>query len=429
MSYADLLERRKASIQPEGHDIEDTDIHESLMPFQRWIVKWAVRTGRCAVWADTGLGKTRMQLEWCRLSALTTLIVAPLAVCDQTVEEAAKIGIDARYVRHASELNGPGLYVTNFEMVANFPGAMFGAIALDEASILKASDGKTRTLLINHFKDVPLRSAWTATPGPNDPEELTNQAEFTGHMTRTNMLAAYFIHDEDGWRRKNHAKRPMAEWMNSWALAIKKPSDLGFEDFGYELPGLNIFSEIVDTEIEPGEGELFARGLGGVTGRAQVRKQTIADRIQRAVDLVRAEPDEPWMFWCGMNAEAEMLARELPGSVNIHGSLSPEVKAAGLRGFAKGEYQILISKPSIAAFGLNFQHCARTAFVGLSDSYESYYQCIRRFYRFGQHRVVNAHVILSNLEREIAQNVMRKEHQANEVIDLMIDIAKDRRES
>lgn len=424
MSYAELLERRKVQAGLDGPSITDEQIHPSLKPFQRKIVRWAVAGARRAIWADTGLGKTRMQLEWARLSAQTSLIVAPLAVTAQTVEEAAKIGITATYVRDPSEITSPGVYVTNYEMVQHFPARLFGAVVLDEASILKQSDGKTRTMLIEHFRTVPARLACTATPGPNDPEELTNQSEFLGHMTRTNMLAAYFVHDQDGWRMKGHAAGPMIQWMTSWAVAVRRPSDLGCSDEGYILPGLNIIPEVVDTHIEPAEGELFAASLGGVTGRAHVRRQSMSDRVQRAVDLVHAEPNEPWMFWCGMNDEADQLARALPGSVNVHGSMSAESKAAELMKFSHGETQILISKPQIAGFGMNWQHCARTGFVGLSDSYESYYQCIRRFYRYGQPRIVNAHIILSSLEQQIAGNVARKEKQANKVIDGMIRASK-----
>lgn len=424
MSYTDLLARRTRASAVAGRVIDSSELHASLKPFQRRITSWAIEGGSRAIWADTGLGKTRMQVEWARLSADRSLIAAPLAVCQQTVEEAAKIGVKVTYVRGSDEVGGPGVYVTNHDMVGKLDPTLFGAVALDEASILKQSDGKTRALLISHFKDVPAKTSWTATPGPNDPEELTNQAEFLGQMTRTNMLAAYFIHDQDGWRLKGHATDPMIAWMSSWAMAIRKPSDLGDSDEGYILPGLNIVPEIVDSHVEPEEGELFAATIGGVAGRAKVRRQTLPDRVARAVELVTAEPDEPWMFWCGLNDEADALAKALPDAVNIHGSLSPDDKAKGLHDFAHGRTQILISKPSIASMGLNWQHCARTAFVGLSDSYEQYYQCMRRFYRFGQDRVVNAHVILSPLEQQIAQNVLRKENQANRIIDGLIQYRK-----
>lgn len=406
--------------------MQESDLHPSLKPFQRSITGWAVRRGVAAVWADTGLGKTRMQLEWARLSADTSLVVAPLAVCAQTVEEAASIGISAAYVRDGEDVAGPGVWVTNYEMVERFPASLFGAVVLDESSILKQSTGKTRNMLIRHFENVPRKLSCTATPGPNDPEELTNQAEFLGIMTRTNMLAAYFVHDQDGWRLKGHAADPMIAWMNGWAFAIRKPSDIGDSDDGYNLPGLNVIPEIVETEIEPAEGELFAATMGGVSGRSKVRKQSLADRVDRAVELVEHEPDEPWVLWCGMNAEADALAARIPGSVNVHGSMTPDEKAQHLSDFATGANQILITKPSLASFGLNWQHCARTAFVGLSDSYEQYYQCMRRFHRFGQKRVVNAHVIVSALEQQVARNVMRKEGQANRIIDGMIHERKNK---
>ena len=420
LTYADFIAKRKARIPQIGITVEPGDIHHSLKPFQVDIVTWAARVGRPAVWADTGLGKTRMQLEWCRLMAETSLIVTPLAVAQQTVEESALIHVDARYVRSGDEITGPGVYVTNYEMVERFDPALFGAVALDEASILKQSDGKTRTRLIHHFRDVPFRSTWTATPAPNDPEELTNQAEFLGHMTRTNMLAAYFVHDQDGWRLKGHAVEPMLDWMSTWAIAIRRPSDLGYLDEGYDLPGLNIIPELVDVHIEPDDGELFAATIGGVQGRSRVRRESMGARVARTVELVEAEPTEPWLLWCGLNDEADMLASLIPGAVNVHGSMSPEEKASLLLGFAHGEFPVLVTKLKIAGLGMNFQHSARAAFVGLGDSYEQYYQGIRRQHRYGQSRVVNAHIVLSVLESQIAENVARKEKQANRVIDGLV---------
>lgn len=424
--YSDFIARRKAKAQRLGVTVSPGDLHWSLKPFQHDIVTWAASVGRPAVWADTGLGKTRMQVEWCRVMAATSLIVAPLAVAQQTVAEAAKIAVDARYVRSGNEITGPGVYVTNYEMVEHFDPRVFGAVALDEASILKQSDGKTRTRLINHFQDVPYRSAWTATPAPNDPEELTNQAEFLGHMTRTNMLAAYFVHDQDGWRLKGHAYEPMIDWMSTWALAIRRPSDIGYSDDGYELPGLRIIPDLVDVELEAAPDELFAMTIGGVQGRAKARNASVEARIERTRDLIAAEPDEQWLLWCGLNAEADQLA-SIPGAVNVHGSMSPEEKAMHLLSFASGELPVLITKPKIAGLGMNFQRSARMAFVGLSDSYEQYYQCMRRQYRFGQQRVVDAHIVLSGPESQIAENVARKEKQANRVVDGMVARLAERR--
>lgn len=423
--YAAFLARKQAAAPVLGRPVAPGSVHPMLHDWQREIVAWAVRTGRAAIWADTGLGKTVMQLEWARLStepdpAGTALVVAPLAVCQQTVREAAKLGITARYVRSGEQVTGPGVWVTNYEMVDQFDPFLFDAVVLDEASILKNSDGKTRTRLIRHFADVPARLSCTATPAPNDPEELTNQAEFLGRSSRVEMLAAYFIHDSDGWRLKGHARGPMFRWMSSWALAIRRPSDMGHPDGGYQLPGLEIVPHLLPVDLVP-EGQLFATELGGVGGRAKVRRETLTARCEKAAALVAAEPDEPWLVWCGLNDEADTLARLIPDSVNVHGSWSPDDKAKALLGFADGKIRRLITKPSIAAFGLNWQHCARMAFVGLSDSYETYYQSIRRCYRYGQTRVVQAHIVLSDLESQIAANVARKAREASAVTGALVE--------
>lgn len=410
MSYADFLATKLPAESSIGHPVETCDVHPFLHDWQAELVVWAVRLGRAAIWADTGLGKTVMQVEWARLSGATTLIVAPLAVCHQTVREAARVGVTCRYVRDGNGL-APGMYITNYEMVDHFDPSSIDAVVLDEASILKASDGKTRTKLIRHFADVKHRLSCTATPAPNDTEELTNQAEFLGVSSRANMLSAYFVHDQDGWRLKGHARRPMFAWMSTWAVAVRRPSDLGYPDEGYVLPGLDIRSHLLSVPIES-EGQLFPTDLGGVGGRARVRRETLDDRCEKAAALVASEPGEPWLLWCGLNDEADTLAAMLPYAVNVHGSMSPEEKAERLLGFADGSIRVLITKPSMAAFGLNWQHCARMVFVGLSDSYEAYYQAIRRCYRYGQTRVVEAHIVLSELESQIAANVSRKEREA-----------------
>ena len=272
---------------------------------------------------------------------------------------------------------------------------------------------------LDAFSRTPYRLCATATPAPNDPEELTNQAEFLGHMTRTNMLAAYFVHDDEGWRLKGHARRPMMRWMSTWAMAIRRPSDLGYPDDGYILPGVDVIPQIVDVELEA-DGQLFATDLGGVGGRAKVRRETLAARVERAVELVEAEPDEPWIMWAGLNDEADALTRAIPDAVNVHGSLEPDEKARMLLGFADGDFRVMVTKPSIASQGLNYQHCARMAFVGLNDSYETYYQAIRRCYRYGQNRVVHAHVVLSPIEGQIAANVARKEREAANITESLV---------
>ena len=412
-AYTEFLAHKHPVPTFAGPDVKPANVHPTLHDWQAEIVCWAVGIGRAAIWADTGLGKTFMQIEWARLVApgQVTLIVAPLAVCHQTVREAAKLGVDATYVRAGDGLT-PGIYVTNYEMIDHFDPTTIGAVVLDEASILKQSDGKTRTRLIQQFAHVPFRLACTATPAPNDPEELTNQAEFLGHSTRVNMLAAYFIHDDVGWRLKGHARKPMMRWMATWAVALRKPSDMGdYSNVGYDLPGLNVIPHLLPVNIEA-EGQLFPTDLGGVGGRAMVRRETMQARCERAAELVLAEPDEPWLIWCGLNGEAELL-EQLTGGTNVHGSMTPEQKSDALLGFADGQIMRLVTKPKIASFGMNYQHCARQVFVGLSDSYEAYYQAIRRSYRYGQTRVVDAHVVLSDLEGQIATNIARKERAAS----------------
>lgn len=427
MTYADFLAQKQRRHGTYGRDCDPNQVHPFLKDWQRQIVAWAVRKGRAAMWEDTGLGKTVQQIEWARLSTPDlgrSLIVAPLAVCQQTIREAAKVGVAARYLREDD--GQPGLIVTNYEMADRFDPATLAAVVLDEASILKQSDGKTRTKLITHFAPVPARLACTATPAPNDPEELTNQAEFLGVMPRVEMLAAYFIHDDKGWRQKGHAVGPMYKWMTSWAVALRRPSDIGGDDTGYILPPLNVIPEVVHVDVEAPDGQLFRADIGGVGGRAQVRKETLAERVQRAVDLVKAEPDEPWLLWAGLNLEANMLAAALPGAVNVEGNWKPEDKAAALLDFADGKIQYLVTKPSIASTGMNYQHCARQVFVGLSDSFEAYYQCMRRSWRFGQTRPVNAHIVLSQLETQIAGNVQRKERQTSRMVDGLVAAMRER---
>jgi len=412
-SYAEFLATKARAVETIGHPVTDADVHPMLHNWQAEIVCWAVETGRCAIWADTGLGKTFMQLEWARLSGDTALIVAPLAVCHQTIREAVKLGITVHYVRHGDQITGAGIWITNYEMIQHFDPTRIDAVVLDESSILKNSTGATRNMLIRHFQPVPRRLSCTATPAPNDPEELTSQAEFLGVLSRVEMLAAYFVHDSDtGWRMKGHARQPMFKWMASWAVAIRRPSDFGYVDIGYDLPGLTIHDHLLDVDVVP-EGQLFATDLGGVGGRASVRRATLKPRCDKVVELVNAEPAEPWIIWCGLNDEQETLRRAFGDRCfSLTGAQSPEEKVDVLFRWLDGERPILLSKASIAGQGINMQHCARIAFVGLSDSYETYYQAIRRCYRYGQTRVVNTHIVLSSLEGQIASNVRRKETEA-----------------
>jgi superfamily II DNA or RNA helicase len=408
--YEQFIANKKKAVVPVGPTIEAGDVHPLLHDWQARIVEWSVRQGRAAIFADCGLGKTFMQLEWARLIADTTLIVAPLSVARQTVREARKLDQNVRYVRHADEVDGPGVWITNYEMVDEFDPDQFGAVVLDESSILKNVEGRTRRRLTEGFATVPYRLACTATPAPNDVAELCNHAEFLGAMPRNEMLAAFFVHDEIGWRPKGHASGPMFEWMATWSVALRRPSDIGYDDEGYDLPPLSIIAESVDVDIEA-EGQLFPTELGGIGGRSKVRRSTLDARCERAAQLCNNNTDQ-WIVWCGLNDEAATVAKSIDGAVNVEGSWDPDDKAEAIEAFQDGSIRVLVTKTSIAGFGMNFQNAHKMAFVGLSDSYESYYQAIRRCWRFGQQHPVDAHVIVSALEQQIVENIRRKETEA-----------------
>jgi hypothetical protein len=406
VTYSEFLARKEMRHAATGVDVtldpaETTHMHD----WQRHIVQWALHRGRAAVFADTGLGKSRMQVAWAHHIADRSLIIAPLSVARQTIGEAAQIGVDVRYVRHPDDVQ-QGVSITNYEMAHHFDPVMFNAVALDESSILKCFTGSMRTALIRQWANTPYRSSWSATPAPNDVTELCNQAEFLGAMPRNEMLAAFFVHDDDGWRLKRHAVDPMFRWMTTWALAARKPSDVGGDDTAYELPPLRLHPEIVDVAIDTA-GQLFSTDLGGVGGRHAVRKSTLDDRVARTIDL--AAGDDQWIVWCGLNAEAEKVAANVAGAVNVEGSQTPDFKADTFQAFQDGEVRVLVTKPSIAGFGMNFQNAHRMVFTGLSDSWESYYQCVRRCWRFGQHHPVDVHIVVSRLEQQIVENVRRKE--------------------
>lgn len=417
-AYTDFLSKKRIVAPTIGRVVDAGDVHPALFPFQRDLVVWAVRKGRAALFADTGLGKTRMQLEWARLVGETTLIVAPLSVARQTVREATKIGLDVRYVRSAGDVQA-GINITNYESLHHFDPAAFGAVVLDESSILKALDGKTRQRLTEMFACTPYRLCCTATPAPNDIAEIANHAEFLGVMRRVEMLASFFVHDDEGWRLKRHAEAAFYRWMASWAMSVRRPSDLGYADDGYILPPLTVSPLWVASDFVP-DGQMFFTALKGIQDRTKVRRGTLEQRVDAAAALVNAD-DQPWIVWCGMNDESDALAAAIPGALVVEGAMDLEEKTRRLEAFQDGQARVLITKPKIAGFGMNFQHCARMVFVGLSDSFEAYYQCIRRCYRFGQTRPVEARIVLSDAEEVIYHNVMQKELEAQTMSQKLIE--------
>jgi len=422
VTYASFLDRKAILAPTEGIEVERDAIHPTLFDFQRDLVTWALRKGRSAIFADTGLGKSFMQIEWARLIGERTLILAPLAVAQQTIREASKLGVEIVYARNQAEAEADdladGITITNYERLDAFDPSQFGAVVLDESSILKNFSGVVKKALVEAFRHTRYRLCCTATPAPNDIEELCNHADFLGVMTPSEMRSTFFIAETRAhmskYRLKKHAKDSFYRWLASWGMSLRKPSDLGYPDDGYDLPPLDIRPVYVEAEWKPAD-QLFATGLKGVTERAEVRRSTVEDRVARACELVAAEPDESWLLWCGLNDESAMLTRNIEGAVEVQGSDSPEYKAEMLSAFADGDIKVVVTKPSLAGFGMNFQRCARMAFVGLGDSYEAYYQSIRRCWRFGQTRPVHAYVVLTDVEAPIYQNVLRKEQQAREL--------------
>jgi DNA modification methylase/superfamily II DNA or RNA helicase len=427
MTYQQLLQQKRAIVVPVGFELDSALINDALFPFQRDIVRWAVRKGRAAIFADTGLGKTAMQVEWARLIGGRALILTPLSVALQTVDEAHKLlGVEVHYTRGKHDLAN-GINITNYEMLDHFDAADFQAVVLDESSILKSLDGKTRRQLTEMFAGTPYRLACTATPAPNDITEIGRHAEFLGVMTNAEMLAAFFINDmkqKDGtYRLKRHAVKKFYRWLASWAMAVKKPSDLGYGDEGYELPPLNVTPIFVDSDYTP-EGMLPGFGVGAIsaTESKRLRRETIEDRIVEVARLANGN-DEQWVIWTGLNDEAEAVSLTIPDSVNVHGAMTPDEKAASIRQFVNGDLRVLVTKTSIAGFGINMQRARCMIFCGIDYSWESYYQAVRRMYRFGQTRPVNVYIVLSKQEEPILNAIMEKEREAIKMTDELISHA------
>jgi hypothetical protein len=369
-----------------------------------------------------------MQLEWARHvadhSGLPVLVLAPLAVSHQTIREAAKLGLSATLCEDGKDIR-PGVNVTNYHKLERFESCDLAGVVLDESSILKDFTGKWRNYIIERFADSPYRLACTATPAPNDFMELGNHAEFLGAMSRSEMLAMFFIHDGGDtnlWRLKGHAEPAFWEWVSSWAVLLRSPHDLGYQDDRFVLPDLRV--EQVTVEGVPSPGWLIPVEAQTLPERREARKATVADRVKACADIVAREPNEPWIIWCGLNAESEALAKAIPWSVEVRGSDSPEDKVEAAMGFADGRITALVTKPSMFGHGMNWQHCARVVFVGLSDSWEQYYQAIRRCWRFGQTRPVHCYVVTADTEGAVVQNIERKDRDAARMAEAMVEHTK-----
>lgn len=416
---------QKSVIDPDTGLSHVPALNPMLHEYQADIVRWALRRGRAAIFADCGLGKGPMQMEWADKQPHECIIAAPLAVAHQFVREAQKFGIDLAYARNQSEIT-KRITVTNFERLADFHVDQFGAVSLDESSILKNSSGAYCNWMIDAFKMTPFRLASSATPAPNDVMELGTQAEFLGVMTRGEMLAMYFTHDggdTSKWRVKGHAQSDFWTWMASWSVMIRKPSDLGYSDDGFILPPLQMHEQCIKVSA-PSNGFLFAVEAQTLQERQSARRDSIGDRVAHCAKIVNQSSD-PFLVWCNLNEESKQLAAAIQDAVEVQGSDTDEHKEKAIAGFLDGSIRVIVSKPRIMGLGLNLQHCADMAYVGLSDSYEQLYQSIRRCWRFGQTRPVNVHVITAETEGAVVSNIKRKEAEAEATYNSMIEHMKD----
>jgi hypothetical protein len=421
--YAEFLSRKFISHQPSGID-GDVQLSDKLKPFQTHLTRRALRLGRSAVFADCGLGKSWVGLEWARivgeLTGKPVLILTPLAVAPQFVREGEKLGTDVVHVREAVDVPGEGfagganIVVSNYESLHKLESMAheLGGVVLDESSILKNFNGKTRSALIETFRATPFKLCLTATPSPNDPVELGNHAEFLSVMRHVDMLNRFFEHDAGdtgSWVLKGHARRPFWRWVSGWASCLNKPSDIGFDDAGYDLPPLEMHEHVVDVDQQMARkaGMLFAFEAATLSEQREVRRASIEQRVAKAAELT--QDGQQWLVWAGLNDESEALAKSIPGAVEVTGSDSVERKEIAIVDFLEGRTRVLVTKTSIMAFGINAQCCARQCFVGYDHSFEQWYQAIRRSWRFGQSRPVQAHMIRTSADGRIVENLRRKQ--------------------
>lgn len=424
MNYQEFLEQKNVAIKNGGFDTK-IEINKVLFDFQKPAVNWALKRGRSALFFDTGLGKTIMQAEWARHVNLYAkkpiLIAAPLAVSKQTIAESKKrLDIDIKYCRHQADVV-PGINITNYEMIHNFVAEKFSGIVLDESSILKSYSGKYRQQLTSMFLKTQFKLCCSATPAPNDYMELGTHAEFLNVMSRVEMLATYFVHDggeTQKWRLKGHAEEKFWQWLCTWALVVKKPSDIGFDDTSFMLPELKIIKHVVDAGNYTND-KLFDLPAFGLSETREARKNSINERVKKAADIATSINDSV-LIWCDLNKESESIKNTVPGIVEITGADSQEHKEQSILGFADGTIKKIVTKPKIAGFGMNLQICNNVIFVGLNYSFESFYQAVRRCWRFGQKNNVNVHVILSQQESSVWDVIQKKQRENEEMSKNMV---------
>ena len=411
--YKEFLNAKQKAHILSGFDVELTDLNKSMFDFQKFIVKRALKAGKYAIFADCGLGKTLMQLEWAnRVNKQTNkpvLILAPLAVAGQTIKEGAKFHID---VCKYDGSNAP-IQISNYEQLENIDCSIFSGVVLDESSILKNFEGATKKLILDMFAKTPYKLACTATPSPNDPMELGNHSEFLDVMSRNEMLAMYFVHDGGEtakWRLKGHAIKLFYQFIGSWAIMLNKPADIGFEMIGYDLPTLNLIERQIVTPKRD-NGSLFNDAIISATNFNSELRLTKKERLEEVVRIVNSRPYENFIIWIKQNEEGEMLKKLLPEAIEVKGADSNEWKEKHLLGFAENKFRILISKTKIASFGMNYQNCRNQIFASLDFSFEGLYQAIRRSYRFGQKNEVNIYLITTDTMANVKQSIDTKQKQ------------------
>lgn len=412
MEYQEFLKSKYSSHKNYGFDIADTDLNSILFDFQKFLIKVALKKGKYALFTDTGTGKTFMQCEWAKHVSIKTqnpvLILAPLAVAGQTINEAKKLNIDIQKFNSLKKsLNR--IYIANYEQLDNIDCSMYSGVVLDESSILKNFTGKIKQNIIDKFKDTHFKLACTATPSPNDHMELGNHAEFLNVMSRNEMLSMYFVHDGGDtakWRLKKHAHKDFWKWVSTWAAMMMKPSDIGFGDERYMLPDLNIIEHEIETPKRD-NGKLFNDVVINATNYNDELRQTKEKRMDISAQIVNAS-NESFIIWIKQNEEGEYLKKLIPDAVEVKGADSPEYKESKLLGFANDEFRVLITKPKIAQFGLNYQNCHNQIFASPDFSYEGLYQAIRRSYRFGQKSDVNIHILVVDTMQSVTKSLERK---------------------
>jgi DNA modification methylase len=422
MNYKQFLESKTKSFIESGFDIDESDLNSNLFDFQKYIVKISLKKGRFAIFADCGLGKTLMQLEFAnqvnKKYNKPVLILAPLAVVEQTIQEGNKFNISIN--RFHDEIDNK-IYITNYDQLKNIDTSLFYGVILDESSILKGKDGKLSNLLIESFKSTPYKLACTATPSPNDHIELGMHVEFLSYDTYDNMKAMYFIQDQkikssDKWRLRKHAIDDFWNYVCTWSISLDNPCSLGYENDNYKLPDIEYIEHIIPVEND--KNTLFNINAVSATDLNKDLRKSLKDRLKKAAELVNNSNDQ-WIIWGLQNAETDELSKIINNSVNVQGKDKPEIKAKNLLGFANNDFKVLITKTSIASFGMNYQNCHNMLFCSYDFKFEAFYQAVRRCYRFGQKMPVKVHLLIPESQSNVRKSILEKQNKHFEMIKQM----------